>query len=281
MIKVVTCLGCSVQFEVKYFLDHVKSCRLAYNIPSMIPRDEVFAKMSYNNHKYFTNRKGEKSLTVSSNQDNLKGHDRESNEIMSKESDSCSFLSNSQKNIPTFKGLSSLNVSKHRSSFNPEPRSNGKTSKERTSDAIEKLRMQRLRLSNNDKYLRDNSDFLSASIKYNDLKRPKITRLNSTKNFRYSNQVNDDEDSDEPDIPSENPGNFSSVELNNENEEYDYSLFSQYQTVPRSVQMVRSSDKNLNSHSKENLDDYNSDNPEEREALMAKSPQEKVIYPLM
>ena len=38
MIRYVICLGCNVQFEVKYFLDHVRSCRLSYNIPPMITK---------------------------------------------------------------------------------------------------------------------------------------------------------------------------------------------------------------------------------------------------
>lgn len=65
MIRSVQCLGCDIQFEVKYFLDHVKSCRLCYNIPSMVSKEDLIAKMSYDNHKYMTNRKGVRSPSTS------------------------------------------------------------------------------------------------------------------------------------------------------------------------------------------------------------------------
>lgn len=290
MIRVVQCLGCAVQYEVKHFLEHVRSCRLAYNIPSMVPRDEVFAKMSYNNHKYFTSKKSDKSVSSLMQHDIIKGIDnRESHDFNSKDSDNCSFLSGSHKNLNCLKSLSMVNNGNNRSSFNPEQlrNKNTKTPKERTSDAIEKLRMQRLRMSNNDKYLRDNSDFLSASVKYNDhIKKPRITRLNSTKNFRYSNQVNDD-DSDEPVVPNEKPRDLSSVELDNDNDENDSSSLSQYQTVPRNKLMAMSSDKNVNKylnlsgHIKENMDDHISENQDYRTNILCISPESKPISPLV
>lgn len=36
MIRTITCLGCSINFEVKFFLEHVKRCRMCYNIPYMV-----------------------------------------------------------------------------------------------------------------------------------------------------------------------------------------------------------------------------------------------------
>ena len=71
MLRTVQWLGWNIQYEVKYFIDHVKSWRLAYNIPSMISKDEVLAKLSYN-FKYFTTKKSETSRCGSSHNDKQK-----------------------------------------------------------------------------------------------------------------------------------------------------------------------------------------------------------------
>lgn len=171
MLRTVQCLGCSLQFEVKYFLDHVKSCRLAYNIPSMVPRDEIIAKLSYNNHKYFTQKKIEKSPCSTKHKENLrKPKTKESQEIDMKDLRESSFLSGSHR-LPDslFKKLRMMN-----------------TPQGRVSDLVDKLKLQKLRMSTNDSLLKDSSDFLSVSVKCEKSSmKPKLVRHNTTKNDRY------------------------------------------------------------------------------------------------
>lgn len=124
---------------------------------------------------------------------------------------------------------------------------------DRPSDIIDNIKVQRLRLSSNEPLLRDNSDFLSPSVKYDEdiVKHKSKSKRKKCKNMRYSNQ--DHDDSDDPDVPSENLKDLSSVELNNEHD--DSSSMSHYQTVPKSVQMIRSKNKNfknISSSTKEN-----------------------------
>jgi hypothetical protein len=73
MIRTVKCLGCDISFEVKYFLGHVKSCRMCYNIPSMVTKDNLISKMSHDNHKFMTSGKVKLSLGMSMMKDSVNG----------------------------------------------------------------------------------------------------------------------------------------------------------------------------------------------------------------
>lgn len=58
---------------------------------------------------------------------------------------------------------------------------------------------------------RDSSNFLSRSAKYDEgIAKSSLNKISSSKNFRYSKQVHE-EDSDEPDVPNENPTDYTSI----------------------------------------------------------------------
>lgn len=268
MLRTVQCLGWNMQFEVKYFLDHVKSCRLAYNIPSMVPKDDIFAKMSYNNHKYFTQKKIDKSPCSSKHKEKAKiPTTKESQEIDMKDLREWSFLSGSHI-LPDslFKKLRMMN-----------------TPQGKVSDLVDKLKLQKLRMSTNDTLLKDNSDFLSASVKCDrSVMKPKLIRHNTTKNDRYSTQIQDD-DSDEPDVPNENPRNLSSMELANDQEDNDSSSLLQYQTVPRSMTSIKCSETtlmNLSENMQDTHTDYATEMPSIQDPVRFSSPIGKCFSPL-
>ena len=105
----------------------------------MIPRDEVLSKLSYS-HKYFTNRKGDKSptscLTV---QNNIQPLSKDSQNLNAKDLTDQSFFSCSSK-IPEslFKKLRMI----------------GSADKEKPNDTIQKLKQHRDRRLNKVNYLR-------------------------------------------------------------------------------------------------------------------------------
>jgi len=63
----------------------------------------------------------------------------------------------------------------------------------------------------------------------------------TTKNNRYSQKNEEDDDSDEPDVPSEGASN----DLEKDNDDNELSSLSQYQSVPRSMKMIKSNEKYL------------------------------------
>jgi hypothetical protein len=262
MFRSVQCLGCNVQFEVKYFLDHVRSCRLAYNIPWMVQKDEVFARMSYNNHKYFTNKKrGKSPASVLHESINLPVS-KIANEASSPDEKDLSVLSNGNR-------VSSSLFSKLRKKNFPTERANF---------ALQKVRTQKLLASSNESYLRNNSDFLSSSLHGEKGQ----VKKQQNKNNRYNKEYNE-EDSDEPDVPNENVKDYSIVDLDKYNEDNEWSSLSQYQTVPRSMNMMKSSEKNL-MDSWENLKENMMDphlKLHQNDRYSLNSPHEKMISPIM
>ena len=96
--------------------------------------------------------------------------------------------------------------------------------------------------------------------------------------MRYSNQ--DEEDSEELDIPNENTRNLSSVIPNQEND--DSSSMSAYKTVPQSVQIVRPVDRNFIDISGNNKDILvNFTNEKKVKKIIKFSPEGKFSSPLV
>jgi len=102
----------------------------------------------------------------------------------------------------------------------------------------------------------------------------------TTKNNRYSQKNEEDDDSDEPDVPSEGASN----DLEKDNDDNELSSLSQYQSVPRSMKMIKSNEKYLVDswdNTKEKFQDYNSDYNLEVDIYQTKSPEDKLMSPLL
>ncbi|CAI2380246.1 unnamed protein product [Moneuplotes crassus] len=225
MIRDVHCLGCDRQLEVKTFLEHVRNCRLTYNIPPMVPRDEVITRVCPESKKY-NRSKNKMSRSRSKRTDrSITSTTKKSREVSLLDSKDYNLLAASNKNSKSLFGKMSIQTSP-------------KSSKDFISD---KSKIQKLRLSSKDSSGRRNQDLAGSYTKFNENDTSFQKKVKKIKNMRYNHQK--DEDSDELDIPNENENiiDLSSVNLNQDQDE-SYSL-ENYQIVPKSIQVMGSIDK--------------------------------------
>lgn len=151
---------------MKTFLGHVRTCRLTYNIPSMVPRDELLSKMSYDNHKYFVNKKKKSRSRSRRTNRSITSLSKKSREVSLGDSKDLNFM------IANNKTPTSL-FSKLRAPTSP------KSSKDFISH---KAKIQKLRLSSKGSVERQNNDLTGSYVKFEENEVSFKKRRNKSKN---------------------------------------------------------------------------------------------------